>query len=434
MPLTDTRIRNAKATRKPYKLTDSAGLHVEVRPSGAKLWRLRYRLPGIKTERSKRAGEHGLIENVFALGEYVQAPDGESKAERAQRIRSGRLTLAEARTERDKARGMVKQGIHPAHNRQALRSANVADSANTFEAVAREWIEKNKARWTPYYLLQVERFLQADVYPYIGTLPIRSVTAARLLEIVRRIEKRAPTVALLVRQWCSAVFRYAVATLRADGDPTVALKGAITRPKVEHRKPLARTEIPDFLKALDKSGGYRTTVIAMRLLMLTFVRPVELRAAEWTEFDLDRREWRIPAARMKMRALHIVPLSLQAVELLRELHKLTGGGRLLFPNHRRPKTHMTGTTLNRALERMGYNGKFSSHGFRATASTMLNEMGYRPDVIERQLAHKERNAVRASYNQAQYLEDRKTMMQKWASYLDSLAAGDKVKPILKQSA
>lgn len=396
MPLTDTRIRTAKRARKPYKLTDSGGLHLEVRPSGAKLWRYRYRIGG--------------KENLFALGVYPA------------------ISLADARGERDKARKLVKQGIHPAHNRQALLVAKVAEGANTFEAVAREWIEKNKGKWTPYYLRQVERSMQVDVYRYIGGLPIRSVTAAHLLEIVRRIEKRAPTIALLVRQWCSAVFRYAVATLRADGDPTTALKGAISRPKVQHRKPLAAKEIPAFLEALSESGGYRTTVIALRLLLLTFVRPVELRAAEWPEFDLDRSEWRIPAERMKMREPHIVPLSHQAVLLLKELHTLTGNQRWLFPNLRRPKACMSATTLNRALERMGYGGKFSAHGFRATASTQLNEMGYRPDVIERQLAHKERNAVRASYNQAEYLAERRDMMKAWAQYVES-HAGHKVIPL-----
>jgi len=415
MPLTDTRIRTAKPARKPYKLTDSAGLHLEVRPSGARLWRLRYRIAG--------------KENLFALGEYVQPPAGESRKEVEQRIRSGRLTLAEARTERDKARGLVKQGIHPAHNRQALKVTQVAENANTFEAVAREWIEKNKARWTPYYHSQVEGVLEADVFRYIGTLPIRSVTAAHLLAIVRRIEKRAPTVALLVRQWCSAAFRYAVSTLRADGDPTVALKGAITRPKVQHRKPLARAEIPNLLTKLEERGGNRTTKIAMRLLMLTFVRPVELRAAEWKEFDLDRAEWRISGDRMKMGEPHIVPLSLQARELLRELETITGSNRYLFPNNRRPKTYMTATTLNRALERMGYLKQFSSHGFRATASTILNEMSYRPEVIERQLAHKERNQVRASYNRAEYLPERKKMLQDWASLIDALVRGDKVTPV-----
>jgi integrase len=215
-----------------------------------------------------------------------------------------------------------------------------------------------------------------------------------------------------------------VATLRADADPATALKGAIHRPKVEHRKPLSSDQIAAFVKALDTYGGYRTTIIALRLMLLTFVRTVELRAANWAEFDLDHAEWRIPAERMKMRESHIVPLSRQAVELLCELHTLTGGQRWLFPNYRRPKTCMTATTLNRALERMGLNGKnsigFSAHGFRATASTILNETGFRPDVIERQLAHKERNKVRASYNQAEYLKERRAMMQQWAEMVDDI--------------
>lgn len=261
------------------------------------------------------------------------------------------------------------------------------------------------------------------MFPYVGKLPIRSVTSAHLLEIVRRIEARgAVTVALLVRQWSSAIFRYAVATLRADGDPAAALKGAIHRPKVEHHKPLSRSEIVSFIGAVDKYGGYRTTVIALRLMLLTFVRTVELRKGEWSEFDLQNAEWRIPAERMKMREPHVVPLSEQAVVLLRELQTYTGGRGLLFPNYRNPKECMTATTLNRALERMGFNGKgsigFSAHGFRATASTLLNEMGYRSDVIERQLAHSERNKVRASYNHAEYMEERRSMMQDWADFLE----------------
>jgi integrase len=415
MKLTDTRIRRAKKpARKPYKLTDGGGLYLEVKPSGAKLWRYRYRIAG--------------RENLYALGEYAEPPRSETPAERKARLAGGHFTLAEARIELDRCKRLVKQGIHPAHNRQALRVAKIAEGANTFKAVALEWIEKNKASWTPYYLKQVERFLAADVYPYIGTLPVRDVTSAHLLEIVKRVEKRAPTVAILLRQWCSAVFRYAVSTLRADNDPAVALRGALSVPKVEHRKPLARAEIPEFLKKLDEGGGFRTTKIAMRLLLLTFVRPVELRAAEWQEFDLDHAEWRIPAERMKMREPHIVPLSTQAVTLLRELYALTGGQRWLFPNYRRPKTHMTMTTLNRALERMGYGGRFSAHGFRATASTILNETGFRPDVIERQLAHKERSKTRAAYHQAQYLAERGEMMQHWADMIDAWARGEKVIP------
>lgn len=425
MPLTDTRIRNLKPCEKPLKATDGGGLYLDVRPTGAKLWRYRYRIAG--------------RENLFAAGAYAQAPSGESKKQAEARRNAGRLTLAEARVMREEWRALVKQGIHPAHNRQAARMANHAENANTFEAVAREWIAAKKSGWTPYYQRQVERFLKTDVFPYIGRLPIRNVTAAHLLEIVKRIEGRgAETVALLVRQWASAIFRYAVATLRADGDPAAALKGAIHRPRVEHRKPLSRDQIADFAKALAEYGGFRTTVIALRLLMLTFVRPVELRGAQWSEFDLERAEWRIPAERMKMREAHLVPLSLQAVELIRELHAHTGGRAFLFPNYRNPRTCMTATTLNRALERMGFNGKdsigFSAHGFRATASTILNETGYRPDVIERQLAHSERNKVRASYNRAEYLEERRAMMQQWADLTDELAKKQKTVTPIKRAA
>jgi integrase len=412
MPLTDAKIRNRKPSEKPVKLTDAGGLYLEIRPSGSKLWRYRYRIAG--------------RENVYAIGEFCLAPAGESSAEAINRKASGRFTLAEARQERLRCRGLVKQRIHPAHDRQTRRATQFAENANTFQAVALEWIEKKKPGWSPYYFRQVERFLTADVFPYIGSLPIRSVTAAHLLEVVRRVEGRgAKTVALLLRQWSSTIFLYAVATLRADSDPAAAQKGAITRLKTKHRKPLTRTDLPRFIKALDSYGGYRTTVIALRLMLLTFVRTVELRAAHWAEIDLDRAEWRIPAGRMKMRELHIVPLSRQAVELLLELRSLTGGRSFLFPNYRRPNNCMTATTLNRALERMGFNGKgsmgFSAHGFRATASTILNELGYRPDVIERQLAHSERNKVRASYNQAEYLAERRAMMQEWADLTDEMA-------------
>jgi integrase len=285
---------------------------------------------------------------------------------------------------------------------------------------------EKKPEWSPYYLRQVERFFEKDVFPFIGTLPLRSVTAAHLLAIVRRVEGRGATsVALLLRQWTSAIFRYSVSTLRADTDPASALKGAIARPRTKHSRPLSRADIPRFIKALDSNGGYRTTIIALRLILLTFVRTKELRAAPWTEIDIDRAEWRIPAERMKMHKPHIVSLSRQAVELLRELHTLTGGRNFLFPNYRRPSSCMTATTLNRALERMGLNGKgtmrFSAHGFRATASTILNELGYRPDVIERQLAHSERDRVRGSYNQAEYLIERRAMMQAWADLIDEMA-------------
>lgn len=286
--LTDARIRTTKLRPKPTRLPDGARLYLEVRPTGTKLWRYRYRIAG--------------KEDLFAVGEYPE------------------VSLADARSERDKVRALVKQGIHPSHSRQTDRLVTLASNANTFEAVTQEWIAKNACSWTPYYRKQVDSFLGGDVFPYVCNLPIRNVTSAHLLEIVRRIEGRgAATVALLVRQWCSAIFRHAVATLRADGNPAAALRGAIHRPRVEHRRPLSKKEIGEFLLALDGYAGYRTTVIALRLMLLTFVRTVELRMARWEEFDLDAAEWRIPAVRMKMRQEHIVPLSDQAVALLREL-------------------------------------------------------------------------------------------------------------------
>lgn len=395
MALTDANVRNAKPGPSPKKLTDGGGLYLEVRPTGAKLWRYRYRIAG--------------KENVFALGEYPA------------------VSLAEARAQRTEARALVKKGIHPSHHRRSALLATHAANANTFEAIAREWISRKKPSWSPYYARQVENFLSSDVFPSIGTLPIRAITPAHLLDIVRRVEGRgAETVALNIRQWCSAIFRYAVSTLRADTDPAASLKGAIQRPKTEHHKPLSRTQIAEFDRSLEAYGGYRTTVIALRLMLLTFVRTKELRQAPWSEFDLDRAEWRIAAERMKMREAHIVPLSRQAVGLLRELYTHTGGRPLLFPNHRNPDDCMTMTTLNRALERMGFNGRgtigFSAHGFRATASTMLNELGFRSEVIERQLAHAERNKVRASYNQAEYLDERRSMMQHWADLIDEITA------------
>lgn len=393
MPLTDLKVRNAKPADKQYKLADAGGLYLLVKTNGSRLWRLKYRVAG--------------KENAYAIGEYPA------------------ISLAEARQLRDTAKKSIKEGLNPAHSRKAAVLTVRTENANTFDVIAKEWIEKKKVNWNPYYLKQVETCMETDVFPFIGALPMRTVTAAHLLEIVSRVERRgAESIAILIRQWCSAIFRYAVATLRADHDPAAALKGAIHRPKVVHRRPLSRDEIQTLLKAMENFGGMRTTDIAMRLMLLTFVRTGELRAATWSEFNLDRAEWRVPAERMKMRELHIVPLSRQAIALLQELRTLTGNREHLFPNVRSPRACMTATTLNRALERMGFNGKgsigFSGHGFRATASTLLNEMSYRSEVIERQLAHAERNKVRASYNQAEYMEERRGMMQEWADYLDSL--------------
>lgn len=421
MLLTDAGIRAEKSGQNPRKRRDGRNLYLVVLPTGRKVWRIRYRKPDGK-------------DTYFTFGEYCQSPAGESREDARARKDSTRFTLAEARLECEKLRGMVKQGTHLSRYKKAEKALRLAETANTFEVVAREWIGKQQKIWSPTYYEQVRRGLERDVFPAIGVFPARDINPRQLLEILQQVEQRgAISMAILYRQWTSAIFRYAVSTLRADSDPTRDLKGSLIRPSVKHHKPLERREISKFLEALDSYGGYPTTVIALRLLLLTFVRPGELRRAQWAEFDLDGAEWRIPAERMKKGERHIVPLSVQAVELLRELYTLTGNQRWLFPNYRRPQECMTPTTLNRALERMGFNGRgtmgFSAHGFRSTASTILNESNYRPDVIERQLAHQERNQTRAAYNHAEYLAERKDMMQWWGDFLESLSDRGQVIPI-----
>lgn len=396
--LTDTKIRQTKPGEKPIRLQDGSGLYLDIRPSGVKVWRYRYWITPEK-------------DGLYTIGEYPG------------------VSLAAARKEREWAREQAKLGANPTHIRESEKTLRMDQGAVTFELVAREWMAHNNGEWSATYLKQYGNFMERDVFPRIGAFPIRIVTAAHVLDIIRDVEKRgAGTVAVLIRQWCGQVFRFAVATLRADSDPTTALKGALKRKQVRHNPPLAKADIPDFMRLLHQYGGYRGTVIAMHLMLLTFVRTVELRMAEWTEFDIDAATWRIPAARMKMRKamkvgeVHIVPLSRQAVGLLRELQTLSGGQKFLFPNLRSPKRCMTGTTINRSLERMGYAGKFSGHGFRSTASSMLHEIGFHPDVIERQLAHAERNAVRAAYNHAEYMDERIKMMQAWADWIDAQTA------------
>lgn len=282
MPLTDVKIRQSKAADKVLKLTDSNGLYLEVKPNGSKLWRYRYKIAG--------------KENLFAIGEYPA------------------VSLQDARKARDDARELVKQGVHPSHARQSSLTDQLVKNANTFEAVSREWLDRKKEKWTPYYHKQATSCLEQNAFPKIGRLPIRNVTAAHLLEILQAMERRgAETYALQLRQWCSAIFRHAVVTLRADGDPAAALKGAIQRPQVNHSKPMSAGQIGDFKARLTKYGGNRTTVIAMRLMLYTFVRTVELRKAPWAEFDIVAAEWKIPPERMKKRRLHVVPLARQAV-------------------------------------------------------------------------------------------------------------------------
>lgn len=393
--LTDTKCRNAKPEAKTYKLQDGQGLYLEVRTSGAKTWRCRYWISG--------------KDGIFTIGDYPG------------------VSLSAARKDAEWARDQAKQGLNPTRVKEIERQARIDDHATTFELVAREWMEHAKGDWSEQYQRLVKRTLEHDLFPKVGKLPIRAVEAPHLLSAIRLVEKRgASSVALLCRQWSGQIFRYAILTSRASGDPSVALKGAIKRKAVRHNPPLSAASIPDFVSKIDINGGGPATRIAVRLLMLTFLRTQELRLGEWREIDFDAAEWRVPAAHMKMAKymlpgeVHIVPLCRQALDLLRELKEITGHREHLFPNVRDPRACMSRTAINRTIERMGYGGEFSGHGFRTTASTMLHELGFRPEVVERQLAHAERNKVKAAYNHAEYLAERREMMQAWADYIDAL--------------
>lgn len=388
--LTALDVRNAKAKDKPYKLRDGKGLFLEVRPSGLKVWRYRYRL------------EPGKPDQMFTIGEA-----GEGR---------GQITLSEARNERVKLRELVKRGIHPREDHASRRAQQVRYGENTFAAIAEQWIEENKPHWSERYVKQVRRGLDTDIIPAIGKRPIASLTATDIRAILQARKANGPT-AVFLRIWIGAVFRWAIAN-GIEGvttDPTTATRGMIKRAAVQHHAPLKADEIPAFLDAIRADVANRPTAIAAELLLLTFVRPREMSGAQWAEFNMAEGLWVIPAERMKMREDHYVPLSARALELLTELQRLTGNREHLFPNAHDPRKPMNPATLNKLFERIGYAPRITPHSMRATASTILNGMGFNRDWIERQLAHKERDTVRASYNSAEYLPQRRTMMEAWAA-------------------
>lgn len=397
MALTDTQCRNAKPTDKQYRLSDGGWLTLLIKPNGTKLWQYRYRWAG--------------KESVYSIGEYPQ------------------VGLADARIAMLAAKEQVKVGINPTHAKQAERLANQATGENTFKAIAEQWLAKKKVNWAESTYSQCKKVLEGDVFPKIGKMAIRDVKPTHILPLVKKVEERgAETLAVLILQWVGAIFTYAGAHLLVDSNPVSVLSGAVTKPKTVHRKPMTKADIARLSAELTAYKGNPETIVAVKMLLHTFVRTVELRMAKWEEFDLDAARWVVPAVRMKKREPHIVPLSTQVVSLLRQLHQLTGDSKegYLFPNTRRPTGCMAATTVNRALEYMGFAGKeldvnFSGHGFRATASTILNEMGYRSEVVEMQLAHRERDKTRASYNQADYLPERAAMMQAWSDLMDAYA-------------
>jgi integrase len=413
--LTDTRCRTAKVKDRPYKLTDSNGLYLEVKPSGVKAWRYRFRL----------RKEGGLKENVFAIGDYAAAPPGETKEQSSARRAGGRFTLSEARDERAKARSLVKQGINPAHSRQLDRIRQENESATTFEAVAREWVALKD--WEEVTKEKRLDMLERVVFPRIGKLPVGQVTPAHVLDVLQKAAKNnGPTVAAEGKRSMSAVFEVAVSTLRADADPVYPVRKALPANKTQHKRPLAAEEVGQLLRDL---AGYERnfqTVVAFRLMWLTLCRPNEVMGARWEEFDLDEAIWRIAAERMKKRKEHVIPLPRQAVALLRTLHGFTGHRGHVFPNRDDRSKSMTDATMRQALNYLGWSGRYSPHATRTTGSTRLNEMGFPADWIERQLAHTEPNAVRRTYNHADHLLDRAKMMQQWADTLDSWRDGAKI--------
>jgi integrase len=394
--LSEARVRTARPKPKPYKLYDERGLYLRVETGGGRLWRFRYR--------------YGGVEKLLSLGAY---PD---------------VALKRAREKRDDARRLLVEGIDPSVQRQAERTMQ----QGTFEGVAREWLARQGKSLADGTVAILSARLENYLYPYLGSRPIAAITAPELLAALRRIEARGRNeTAHRARALTGRVFRYAIATGRAERDVSADLRDALAPVKARNFAAIVEpARVGALLRAIDGYVGQPVTAAALRIAPLTFVRPGELRAAEWSEFDLPNAEWRIPGSRMKMGEQHIVPLARQALGILSELQPLTQRSRYVFPSLLSRDRPMSENTVNAALRRLGYSREEQTgHGFRTIASTLLNEQGFPPDVIELQLAHAERNKVRAAYNKAQRLVERRKMMQAWANYLDALRAGADVVPI-----
>ncbi|RZT32359.1 tyrosine-type recombinase/integrase [Cupriavidus agavae] len=383
--LTDAQCRAAKPREGIYRLNDYKGLYLEIKPNGIKAWRYRFKL-------NDKA-------SWFALGDYPG------------------VTLGEARDKCEAARKLVREGINPVQNRQIERIKREQDSANTFEAIAKEWLALKD--WEEVTKKRRLDMLERVVFPSIGKLPVRQITPAHVLDILNKTVKRgAPTVAAEAKRTMSGVFEHAVATLRADTDPVWPVRKALPPNKTQHKRALGAEEVGQLLNDFDGHGGNFQTIKAFQLMWLTLSRPNESVQAEWVEFDLDKALWTIPARRMKARREHVVPLPTQAVELLKAMHPITGHTKFVFPNRDDRQRPMADAALRQALKKLGWATKYSPHGTRTTGSTRLNELGYRPDAIEAQLAHAEPNSVRRTYNHATYLDERRVMMQDWVDKLD----------------
>jgi integrase len=398
-PLSELKVRTAKPQKSTYKIFDGGGLFLMVTPSGGKLWHFKYRF--VKKEKK------------LTFGVYPE------------------ISLADARTRRDEARRQLARGIDPAAVRKAKKQAKTEET-ETFEVIAREWHTKFAHTWTAGHATKLLSAMTRDLFPWLGARPVKELKAPELLAALRRIESRGSLeTAHRMRGLLGQIFRYAVATGRAERDPAADLRGALPQPNEKHFAAIIDPkEVAPLLKALDGYQGHFVVKCALRLAPLLFVRPGELRHAEWAEIDLDEAVWNIPASKMKMREAHLVPLPVQAVEILRELQPLTGAGRYVFPSGRSFARPMSNNAILAALRRMGYDkDTMCGHGFRPMARTILDEvLQVRPDFIEAQLAHRVRDALGTAYNRTQHLAERQKMMQTWADYLDTLKAGAVVIP------
>lgn len=390
MSLTNTAILNAKPAAKPVRLFDGNGLYLEIAPSGGKWWRLKYRF-----ERKEKR---------LSLGVYPE------------------VSLKDARNQRDEARKLLANNVDPSQNRKATKAAILDRAANSFEVIAREWINKFSATWSPGHSNRTLRRFELDIFPWIGALPITKISAPKLLAVIQRIEQRdALETAHRVLSNCGQIFRYAIATSRADRNPAADLKGALSPVKSTHFAAITEPEkVADFLRAIDQYKGSFIVHSALRLAPLVFVRPGELRTAKWTNIDLEKAEWRYRVTKTKTD--HVVPLATQAIAILKELQPLTANSEYVFPSARSRQRPMSDNAILSAMRRLGIEKReMSGHGFRAMARTILDEiLGVRPDYIEHQLAHAVRDPNDRAYNRTAHLEERKKMMQQWADYLEKL--------------
>ena len=406
MALSDAKVKAAKLPdgKKQIRLSDGAGLYLQVTPAG-KYWRMNYRFGG--------------KQKTLSIGVYPS------------------VSLKNARGKRNAAKKLLEQNIDPSQSKQADRRKAITNShAVTFEAVAKKWMAKKSTTWVETTITNNQAKLDRHIFPWIGSLPLSDIEAPDVLSMIQRAETRGTIeTAHRLRMLCSQIFRYGVATGKIKSDPTRDLHGALTPVVNKHRATITEPKKAGaLLRAIQGFEGTFVVQCAVQITPYVFVRPGELRHAEWPEIDLDAAEWRIPAHKMKMRVIHIVPLAKQVVAILRDLHALTGSGKYVFPSIRNASRPMSENTVNASLRRIGYDkSEICAHGFRAMASTMLHEQGWKSDIIERQLAHKEGNAIKGAYNHARHLPERVKLMQHWANYLDGLRDGAAVIPINRKA-